>query len=192
MVYTAEDKAPRQRRVRPPRAATPQEAAPETTAGPKEAPPSPQRRRHALGPRAPRLHKTRAATTRSNPAGSHPEFSCGVHCGRHALHRRSAHPNDASVPLRRDRAGGRWNRTLNRYCAEELLAREDSPPFDNSAMDGFAVRAQAVSRASQATPIGCRCTENRGPEGRFPAPYPPDTPCASSPALPYHRVPTRW
>ena len=36
--------------------------------------------------------------------------------------------------------------------AEGLHAAENIPPFDNSAMDGYAVRAADVKRASQDTP----------------------------------------
>ena len=37
--------------------------------------------------------------------------------------------------------------------AEELHAKENIPPFDNSAMDGFAVRAADVKDASQESPV---------------------------------------
>ena len=40
-----------------------------------------------------------------------------------------------------------------RYCAETLHALVDLPRFDNSAMDGYAVRAQDLKSASQEKPI---------------------------------------
>lgn len=39
-----------------------------------------------------------------------------------------------------------------RFLAEALWARRDDPPFDNSAMDGYAVRAADVEGASDAAP----------------------------------------
>jgi molybdopterin molybdotransferase len=38
---------------------------------------------------------------------------------------------------------------LGRFLADDVRAREDSPPFDNSAMDGYAVRAEALARATE-------------------------------------------
>ena len=43
--------------------------------------------------------------------------------------------------------------------AEELHARENIPPFDNSAMDGYAVRAADVKNASEDTPAVLSVTE---------------------------------
>src|SRR5512134_1021834 len=40
-----------------------------------------------------------------------------------------------------------------RVCAEELPAPLSIQPFDNSAMDGFAVRAEDLSHASDANPV---------------------------------------
>ncbi|HUS94578.1 MAG TPA: gephyrin-like molybdotransferase Glp [Patescibacteria group bacterium] len=42
---------------------------------------------------------------------------------------------------------------LNRIVATPILAREDLPPFANSAMDGYAVRADDVSTASGQEPV---------------------------------------
>jgi molybdopterin molybdotransferase len=42
---------------------------------------------------------------------------------------------------------------LGRYLSEDVLAREDAPPFSNSAMDGYAVRAADLSGASAETPV---------------------------------------
>ncbi|HEX9017832.1 MAG TPA: gephyrin-like molybdotransferase Glp [Anaerolineaceae bacterium] len=43
-----------------------------------------------------------------------------------------------------------------RILAEELLAPDDLPLFDNSSMDGFAVRASDVSGAAQAQPVALK------------------------------------
>jgi molybdopterin molybdotransferase len=40
-----------------------------------------------------------------------------------------------------------------RYLASDLRAPYDSPVFDNSAVDGFAVRAQDIERATQQDPV---------------------------------------
>jgi len=42
---------------------------------------------------------------------------------------------------------------LGRFCAEPCVARRALPPFHNSAMDGYALRAQDVIAASAATPV---------------------------------------
>ena len=41
----------------------------------------------------------------------------------------------------------------NYVLAEELIAQENIPPFDNSAMDGFAVRAADVNDATKDNPV---------------------------------------
>ena len=41
----------------------------------------------------------------------------------------------------------------NRVLAENVVASMPSPSFDNSAMDGFAVRAEDIGRASKENPI---------------------------------------
>ena len=41
---------------------------------------------------------------------------------------------------------------FGRIAAGTLHAREDSPPFDHSAMDGYAVRADDLRGASEAAP----------------------------------------
>lgn len=43
-----------------------------------------------------------------------------------------------------------------RYLAEEIRARVDLPPFDNSAMDGYAVRAADLEHARQESPVALR------------------------------------
>src|SRR5512142_1988221 len=40
----------------------------------------------------------------------------------------------------------------NRVLAQDMSAANDLPPFDNSSMDGFAVRADDVSEATDASP----------------------------------------
>src|SRR4051812_41126113 len=42
---------------------------------------------------------------------------------------------------------------LGRFSSAEVLARRDAPPFDNSAMDGYAVQAAETSGASPETPV---------------------------------------
>ena len=41
----------------------------------------------------------------------------------------------------------------NRLLAQEVVASTDLPPFDNSSMDGFAVRAADVANATDASPL---------------------------------------
>jgi molybdopterin molybdotransferase len=43
--------------------------------------------------------------------------------------------------------------SLGRVLAEDVIAQDDLPPFDNSGMDGYAVRAEDVADASRETPI---------------------------------------
>ena len=45
---------------------------------------------------------------------------------------------------------------LGRVLAEELIAPEPVPGFDNSAMDGFAVRAEDTAMAGDGAPVGLR------------------------------------
>jgi molybdopterin molybdotransferase len=56
-------------------------------------------------------------------------------------------PLQESVPL---------NEAAERVVAESVASPSDLPPFDNSAMDGYAVRAADVSQASPATPVRLR------------------------------------
>src|SRR5215217_4010761 len=44
----------------------------------------------------------------------------------------------------------------NRVLAQDIVAPNDLPPFDNSSMDGFAVRAQDVSEATADSPRSLR------------------------------------
>ncbi len=49
--------------------------------------------------------------------------------------------------------------TLGRALAEDVFSQDDIPPFDNSAMDGFAVRAEDLRGATAAAPAALRLTE---------------------------------
>lgn len=51
---------------------------------------------------------------------------------------------------------------LGRVLASPLIARRDVPPFRNSAMDGYAVRAADLAGAGTATPIRLRVVETIG------------------------------
>lgn len=57
---------------------------------------------------------------------------------------------------------------LSCVLAEDLAARADLPPWDNSAMDGFAVRAQDVRGASAESPVVLRVVDDI-PAGAFPS-----------------------
>lgn len=41
------------------------------------------------------------------------------------------------------------HKALERTLAENIIAKEDLPPFNRSAVDGYAVRAQDTFEASQ-------------------------------------------
>ncbi|MGC2492458.1 MAG: hypothetical protein WA410_06405, partial [Candidatus Binatus sp.] len=56
---------------------------------------------------------------------------------------------------------------LGRVLAEDIASRRDIPGFDNSAMDGFAVRAADLVRASEASPVKLAVVETVG-AGRMP------------------------
>jgi len=45
-----------------------------------------------------------------------------------------------------------------RWLARDIVSALDLPPFDNSAMDGYAVCAAGLARASSAQPVPLRCT----------------------------------
>jgi molybdopterin molybdotransferase len=44
----------------------------------------------------------------------------------------------------------------NRVLAQDIIAANDLPPFDNSSMDGFAVRAGDVAEATSDSPRSLR------------------------------------
>lgn len=48
------------------------------------------------------------------------------------------------------------SRALGRYTSDDLIAAHDSPLFDNSAVDGFAVRASDIAHATSAVPVKLR------------------------------------
>lgn len=56
---------------------------------------------------------------------------------------------------------------LGRVLAEDVVSDIDVAPFDNSAMDGYAVRAEDVAGASEATPVRLAVVEHV-PAGAFP------------------------
>lgn len=49
---------------------------------------------------------------------------------------------------------------LGRVLAEDVRAEESMPPFDNSAMDGYAVRAADVGGASEQAPVSLKVLED--------------------------------
>jgi molybdopterin molybdotransferase len=51
---------------------------------------------------------------------------------------------------------------LGRVLAETISSPRDIPGFDNSAMDGYAVRAADVAKASEATPVKLKVVETVG------------------------------
>jgi len=51
---------------------------------------------------------------------------------------------------------------LGRVLAEEIRSPRDIPGFDNSAMDGYAVRAADIAAASEANPVKLRVIETVG------------------------------
>jgi molybdopterin molybdotransferase len=59
-------------------------------------------------------------------------------------------PKEETVPL---------SQALNRVLAEDLVASEDLPRFDKSAMDGYAVKAADIAGASQKKPVILQLTE---------------------------------
>lgn len=57
---------------------------------------------------------------------------------------------------------------LGRVLGEEIKSSRDIPGFDNSAMDGFAVRAADIAKASEASPVKLSIVETVG-AGQTPA-----------------------
>src|SRR5580658_7628235 len=57
---------------------------------------------------------------------------------------------------------------LGRVVAEEIRSPRDIPAFDNSAMDGYAVRAADLAKASETNPVKLRVTETV-PAGTMPS-----------------------
>jgi molybdopterin molybdotransferase len=64
-----------------------------------------------------------------------------------------------------------------RYVSRNVTARFDSPPFDNSAMDGYAVRAADVASACQDAPVRLSVRGESRAGGALPAALQPGTAC---------------
>jgi molybdopterin molybdotransferase len=60
-------------------------------------------------------------------------------------------PREVTVPL---------NEALHRVLATDLIAKEDLPRFDKSAVDGYALKAQDTTGASQFKPVTFQITES--------------------------------
>jgi molybdopterin molybdotransferase len=58
---------------------------------------------------------------------------------------------DATVPL---------DEALNRVLARDLIVKDDLPRFDKSAVDGYALRAENTTGASQFKPVAFQLTES--------------------------------
>src|SRR3972149_3681171 len=56
---------------------------------------------------------------------------------------------------------------LGRVLAEDIYSPIDIPPWDNSAMDGYAVRAEDILGASRENPINLKIIEDL-PAGKSP------------------------
>jgi molybdopterin molybdotransferase len=67
------------------------------------------------------------------------------------LHEALEHLFTAVQPLGTERVA--LSQAVDRTLAEEVTAVVDLPPFDNSAMDGFAVKAEDVGTASKDNPV---------------------------------------
>ena len=52
------------------------------------------------------------------------------------------------------------HKALNRILAEDIVAKEDLPRFNKSAVDGYALKAESTSGASQFKPAFLQTTEN--------------------------------
>src|SRR5262249_47969605 len=51
---------------------------------------------------------------------------------------------------------------LGRVLAEDIVSSRDIPGFDNSAMDGYAVRSEDLAAASETTPVKLQVVETVG------------------------------
>jgi molybdopterin molybdotransferase len=60
-------------------------------------------------------------------------------------------PKTATVPL---------NKALNRVLATDIIAKEDLPRFDKSAVDGYAIKAKDTTGATQFKPVTLQITES--------------------------------
>ena len=52
-----------------------------------------------------------------------------------------------------------FRNSVGRALAEDLVAVEDQPPFDNSAVDGYAVKFNELAKATKENPAVLRCRE---------------------------------
>lgn len=68
-------------------------------------------------------------------------------------------------------------RAAGRYLASDVVADLDSPALDNSAMDGYAVRAAEVASASTDIPVRLRVTSESRAGGDIPSELEPGTVC---------------
>lgn len=68
-------------------------------------------------------------------------------------------------------------RSLGRYLSHDIFAALDSPPFDNSAMDGYAVRARDVAGANQGSPVRLPIRGESRAGGTLPSPLQPGAAC---------------
>ena len=62
-----------------------------------------------------------------------------------------------------------------RFLAEEISARFDLPPFDNSSMDGYAVRADETAGATESSPTTLMMVGESRTGGPIPEPLAPGT-----------------
>jgi molybdopterin molybdotransferase len=67
--------------------------------------------------------------------------------------------------------------SFGRYLSGDITAALDSPPFDNSAMDGYAVRAEDVAGAAQASPVRLAVRGESRAGGPLPSALEPATAC---------------
>jgi molybdopterin molybdotransferase len=67
--------------------------------------------------------------------------------------------------------------SAGRYVSRDVLARADAPAFDNSAMDGYAVRAADVASACPGTPVRLPVSGESRAGGALPESLAPGTVC---------------
>jgi molybdopterin molybdotransferase len=71
----------------------------------------------------------------------------------------------------------RLTESSGRYLSRDVVARSDAPPFHNSAMDGYAVRAADVAAAVQSAPVRLPVSGEARAGGPLPAPLEQGTAC---------------
>jgi molybdopterin molybdotransferase len=67
--------------------------------------------------------------------------------------------HDTDMRTLSDSPGAVYYAALYRPLAEDVIAEIDLPPFDNSAVDGFAVRVADTESATKETPVALRITQ---------------------------------